>query len=770
MVSSTSALSMLPVCSDHNDSPPAGNLDAVLAPEDSLSFASRLDQRRSQSEPDKASRRPQSRLRNVRPDAQETQSGSEIPNSPEAVIAEAADRPANAEPTDEDSGKSGDSGDKDQKDGADKAASTPPPIAPLTPDALNSPAFLAALTVSSTAAVLPTAAPTITPVALSNSASVIPVADGNSAANGNPALPTAPANPTPTGANAANVALVTSTVSPIIPTVAMDSRAVPNTTPGVDNAFPLPSSLPSAPTLNALPPANALPVTNANANIAATITPDVLGGTIPNIAAPGENTSIIPTAQTGGQNNSAAVLLADNLGGTNAAIVTPIAAPSTLQLPTTPPVSIARQANVAAPANGDAEAPVIVVPADSGAQSTVQPSAAVEQQAAPERDNAPALPDGKQNLGGIERLLTLSNAKTAPSVVEDVPKTETANSAQQMDTAPQPDAAQGISSLPPRLAAGNTIAARPGVPAVNAAQSGTPAPIASTGAAQPAMPVASASINLDSAGKAGTIAQALHGPPGVPQLNRAASAAAFNSQSGSGIAGDSRLVSFAQASTLARGEAGEQEGQDGSQWSANEQGFASEPRTANAADSASSASFAVTRASEDTPAAVQSTSTANSGQIDRAHVVEQVTRHLETMRLTNDNGEMRLRLNPHNLGSVQVTIAAHQDGVVARIAVESAQVQQVMEGAKEHLRAGLEARGLRVQSVEVTVTPNMLGDNAAAFSGQRNWQSTGAQDSAAWQPGYGRRSAPHIEVAPIAAPAAITSRAALSDSRLDCRA
>ncbi len=265
-------------------------------------------------------------------------------------------------------------------------------------------------------------------------------------------------------------------------------------------------------------------------------------------------------------------------------------------------------------------------------------------------------------------------------------------------------------------------------------------------------------------------AQALHGLTGTPGLNLPVSSSASSSQGENGIAGGNNFASFAQASTLANSDAGEQNGQDDSQSSGNEPAFAAETRSAKTADAASSASFAITRASEDAAAPAQSASSGNSSPIDRAHVVEQVTRHLETMRLTNDSGEMRLRLNPHNLGSVQVTIAAHQDGIVARIAVESAQVQQVMEGAKEHLRAGLEARGLRVQSLEVTVTPNMLGDNSAAFSGQRNWQTAGAQDGAAWQSGYGRRTAPQVEAVPLAAPAALASRAALSDSRLDCRA
>ena len=108
-----------------------------------------------------------------------------------------------------------------------------------------------------------------------------------------------------------------------------------------------------------------------------------------------------------------------------------------------------------------------------------------------------------------------------------------------------------------------------------------------------------------------------------------------------------------------------------------------------------------------------------SSLIDRADVVAQVTQHLETMRFANGSGEMQVHLTPENLGNVQISVSTHQDGVVARIVVETAQVQQAMDGAKQHLRSSLEARGLHVDSVEVSVNPSTVG-GGMAFTGQRN--------------------------------------------------
>jgi hypothetical protein len=548
----------------------------------------------------------------------------------------------------------------------------------------------------------------------------------------------------------------------------MDSRAVLNTTPGIDNAAPILSNLPSVSAVNASLTANTALAANASlttdANIATPITPILPDGAnlnnviTPNVPASVASASTAPVGATASQDHPSVVTIPDNTAGVSGAAVTPIAASDKPQSPDLSSVRIPPVASAATSLNRNAGSP-ITAPAE-----TLDVRSVTQAPSTPEPENAPATSSGKQNLGSIERLLTLSNARTAPPVVQAV------NNIIEPKSEPLTGAPQDAPFLSPGLVAANTVTVRQGVPAgVNTLPLGTPVSTPVTVAAQPNAPVVLASSDFGRAGKIGVAAQALHGLPGVPELNHPGASSAANTVGGIGAVGESGFLPFAQAATLA--DSGfEEQGQEGAQSSPNEQEASSEIQSTNTVGPGAASPFAVPRTAENVPAAAQAASTTNSSQIERAHVVEQVTRHLESMRLTSAGGEMRLRLNPQNLGSVQVTVTAHQDGVLARIAVETAQVQQAMEGAKEHLRAGLEARGLRVQSVEVAVVPNVLSDNTAAFSGQRNWQQASLQDSAPGQPGYGRRTAPSAEPVPNVAPIAVRPRASLSDSRLDCRA
>ncbi|HZO91292.1 MAG TPA: flagellar hook-length control protein FliK [Chthonomonadaceae bacterium] len=102
---------------------------------------------------------------------------------------------------------------------------------------------------------------------------------------------------------------------------------------------------------------------------------------------------------------------------------------------------------------------------------------------------------------------------------------------------------------------------------------------------------------------------------------------------------------------------------------------------------------------------------------ERAFIVEQVTRHLETMRMTGGRGEIALRLQPETLGSLHLTISAHADGVVAHIVTETAQAQRALEEARDHLRAALESKGLRLSELEISVGHGAVSDGRAAFAG-----------------------------------------------------
>ena len=137
--------------------------------------------------------------------------------------------------------------------------------------------------------------------------------------------------------------------------------------------------------------------------------------------------------------------------------------------------------------------------------------------------------------------------------------------------------------------------------------------------------------------------------------------------------------------------------------------------------SASSAAAANASISNETAAA----------PIDRTKLLAQVNQHLETMRLSEGRGEAAFHLNPDSLGSLKIAIAAHADGVSARIVAEHAGVRQVLESASEHLRAALENRGLKLHSLEVTATPGNPASRSGAETAAQQQQRESYADGSA---------------------------------------
>jgi hypothetical protein len=109
--------------------------------------------------------------------------------------------------------------------------------------------------------------------------------------------------------------------------------------------------------------------------------------------------------------------------------------------------------------------------------------------------------------------------------------------------------------------------------------------------------------------------------------------------------------------------------------------------------------------------------------VDRSQVVEQVSKHLETMRLKQGQNEMTFHLRPDHLGEVQVHISSSSEGVVARILTENHPVQQALEGAREQLRHSLEQRGLHLVRFDVE-----LLQSQASFS-ERNYYPPNPQNT-----------------------------------------
>ncbi|MCA9287658.1 MAG: flagellar hook-length control protein FliK, partial [Phycisphaerales bacterium] len=87
---------------------------------------------------------------------------------------------------------------------------------------------------------------------------------------------------------------------------------------------------------------------------------------------------------------------------------------------------------------------------------------------------------------------------------------------------------------------------------------------------------------------------------------------------------------------------------------------------------------------------------------DRQGVINQANRALG-LALRAKDGSVRFNLAPDHLGSLRVEIVRGQHGVSARFEAASQQAREILESSIEHLRASLEARGLRVDRLEVRV-------------------------------------------------------------------
>lgn len=173
------------------------------------------------------------------------------------------------------------------------------------------------------------------------------------------------------------------------------------------------------------------------------------------------------------------------------------------------------------------------------------------------------------------------------------------------------------------------------------------------------------------------------------------------------------------SSTLSEGEAQAFEGsREGSQQEQDAIVESNSSQTKHATEKPEAVSDSFTsleqRALAEKPASVLATQPDRTALLDRSEVVDQVTKHLENMRLQNGKGEMAFQLRPDHLGDIRIHISSDREGVIARILTENHPVQQALEGAKETLRQSLEQRGLLLVRFDVALAQGGMTDRQYA--------------------------------------------------------
>ena len=167
------------------------------------------------------------------------------------------------------------------------------------------------------------------------------------------------------------------------------------------------------------------------------------------------------------------------------------------------------------------------------------------------------------------------------------------------------------------------------------------------------------------------------------------------------------------------------------------------------------------------PATVTATAGAKSTAFaDRAEIASQVTRHLETMRLTGGRGEVSFTLTPDRLGSLRVTVSSHAGQIVARVVAEHAHGQQALEASRSELRNALEQRGLHLDKLEIKVGQDTHTGGQAGNGAQQAFQERQETSEFRSRPAHVSRPNSTVTEAVPAAVATVTTRT----SRLDYRA
>ncbi|MEM6363302.1 MAG: flagellar hook-length control protein FliK [Planctomycetota bacterium] len=101
--------------------------------------------------------------------------------------------------------------------------------------------------------------------------------------------------------------------------------------------------------------------------------------------------------------------------------------------------------------------------------------------------------------------------------------------------------------------------------------------------------------------------------------------------------------------------------------------------------------------------------------VQRAKLVQRVSRSFQ--HLGRDGGQVRLRLSPEQLGSLQLDVQI-QDGVMrGRMIAQSEMAGQVLRENMSELRASLETQGIRLERIDVEVDLRGQSDTSSQWQG-----------------------------------------------------
>ena len=107
--------------------------------------------------------------------------------------------------------------------------------------------------------------------------------------------------------------------------------------------------------------------------------------------------------------------------------------------------------------------------------------------------------------------------------------------------------------------------------------------------------------------------------------------------------------------------------------------------------------------------------------LSRTEIINQIVKKAEII-LTDAQSEMRMQLEPENLGKLTLKISVERGLITAKFAAESYEVKQIIESSLNELKDMLHEKGLEVQNFSVSVgQDNREFNNSNAF---QQWKET----------------------------------------------
>jgi flagellar hook-length control protein FliK len=98
---------------------------------------------------------------------------------------------------------------------------------------------------------------------------------------------------------------------------------------------------------------------------------------------------------------------------------------------------------------------------------------------------------------------------------------------------------------------------------------------------------------------------------------------------------------------------------------------------------------------------------------------------------SSDGTTVEMQLNPENLGRLTLSVSEKQGNVTAQIIASNEQVKEALQTQIVELRASLQAQGVKVQAVEVTVATHEFEQNLDGNTSANGQEQEEARQQAA---------------------------------------